>query len=107
MMSIGRYARVLVAALAIGGAVLGLGTGQAEAAKIKHPPDNGVRCWLYQVDEDHPHGGWEAYEPGDVVEYDPGHKIVCGSDGEWHDVRTDGSGGTNNGVGHQGAYGTP
>src|SRR5947199_4148694 len=102
-MSIGKHARALMAALAIGGAVLSVGTGQAEAAKIKHPPDNGVRCWATDGK-----GYWEAFMPGEIHTDPDGNKWVCGSDGEWTLVRTSDSGGaTSNGAGHQGTYGSP
>ena len=78
---IGKHARALAAALALGAAVLSLSAGQAEA-RTKRPVDNGVRCWVSGGG-----GHWEAYLPGDVVNI--GGKLVrCGSDGEWHDART-------------------
>jgi hypothetical protein len=104
MMSIWKHARVLVAALAIGAAVLSLGTGQAEAKpKTNHPPDNGVRCWTKDQN-----GYLEAYMPGEVVTDADGDKWVCGSNGDWTMVRTDDSGGrTGSGAGHLGTYGQP
>jgi hypothetical protein len=102
MMSIGRHARVLVAALAIGGAVLSLGTGQAEA-KPKTTGDDGTRCVLKHID-----GYLEFFMPGEII-YDPasGQYRKCGTDGEWHYTRTDDSGGRTNNGGGLGTYGAP
>jgi hypothetical protein len=101
MMSIGKHARVLVAALAIGGAVLSLGTGQAEA-KPKHPPDDGTRCVRNHVD-----GYIEFFMPGDTIYDDIYGWLVCGSDGEWHNARTDDSSGRTNNGGGLGTRGAP
>ena len=79
---IGKHARVLAAALALGAAVLSLSAGQAEA-KPRHPVDNGVRCWI----KGGPDGEtWTAYMPGDVVILD-GLLQRCGSDGHWTPAR--------------------
>jgi hypothetical protein len=100
-MTIGKHARVVAVALAIGGAVLSLGTGQAEA-KPRHPDDTGVRCSRWEGDH------WEFYMPGDVITDDKGTKYVCDSEGGWHPVRTDDAGGrTSSGTGHLGNYGAP
>src|SRR4051794_16628632 len=79
---IGKHARALAAALALGAAVLSLSAGQAEA-RPRHPVDNGVRCWLPgTAGED-----LTAYMPGEVVNAH-GQLLKCGSDGQWHDART-------------------
>ena len=79
---IGKYARVLAAALAIGATVLSLSAGQAEA-RPKRPADNGVRCWLPNGNEH------EFFMPGDIViDNATGKRYKCGSDGKWHLART-------------------
>ena len=82
-----RHARVLVAALVIGSAVLGVSTGQAEA-RDNHPADNGVRCAYYNQET----GELEFYLPGQslLVQDSDGrwHYLWCGEDGNWKD-RTD------------------
>ena len=101
-MNIGKHARVVAAALAIGGAVLSLGTGQAEA-KPKTTGSNDVHCSRWE------NGHWEFYVPGDVVTSATGpDKWQCGTDGGWHQVgRTDDSGGRTNNGGGLGTYGAP
>lgn len=75
-MSIGKHALSLAAALAIGGALLSLTTGEAEA-RPRRPQDNGVRCVM--------EGGWG----GDFTFYLPGEDRPgwagwrCGRNGEW------------------------
>jgi hypothetical protein len=84
--SIGKQARALAAALALGAAVLSLSAGQAEA-KPKRPVDNGVRCWLPGMTGS---GGehWEAFMPGQIItDHRTGKRYKCGSDGKWQPAR--------------------
>jgi hypothetical protein len=77
-MRIGKHALSLAAALVLGGALLTLSTGAAEAK----PKDNGVRCFAQ--------GGWGGdftfYLPGEQAHAMDGTRDVlmrCGKDGEW------------------------
>jgi len=72
-MVIGTKARVLVAALALGMAGVGLSMGQAEARRN----DNGVRCAIEQDN-----GHIDFYLPGEKVVRN-GKTLYCGSNGEW------------------------
>jgi hypothetical protein len=84
-MQVGRYTRGLVAALALGGLVLGLSAGQAEA---KPKIDTGVRCAMFNTSS----GEWEFYLPGEPAFVIGGdgkiHRLECGPDGHWTDVGT-------------------
>ena len=72
-MIIGTKARVLVAALALGMASVGLSAGPADAARY----DNGVRCAIEQAD-----GYIDFYMPG--YSYRVGNiKTTCNSAGDW------------------------
>jgi hypothetical protein len=74
-MQIGTKARALVAALALGGALLSLAPGEAEAARRR---DNGVRCVIEHTD-----GMFEFFMPGETF-YFPGMGYAwCGNDGWW------------------------
>jgi hypothetical protein len=70
---IGTTARALAAALAIGGALVSLAPGEAQAAR----KDNGVRCavegHVVGIDED-----WAFYLPGETI-----GSRRCESSGEW------------------------
>jgi hypothetical protein len=82
-MNIRTHARVL-AALMLGGAILGLSSAPAHAVP-KEPADTGVRCAMTQSD-----GHVEFYLEGELARDKFGHWKVCGSDGKWHSlVRTD------------------
>ena len=72
-MVIGTKARVLVAALALGIATVGLSTGQAEARRN----DNGIRCAM-----DYGNGHIDFYMPG--YSYRVGSiRTTCNSAGDW------------------------
>ena len=80
-MQAGRYVRGIAVALALGGLVLGLSAGQAEA---KPKVDNGVRCAKYNSQ-----GELEFYLDGDSA-YAVGadgqvHQLVCVG-GTWVDA---------------------
>ena len=72
-MVIGTKARVLVAALALGVASLGLSAGQADARRN----DNGVRCAM-----DHGNGHIDFYMPGYSFRVG-GIRTTCNSAGDW------------------------
>lgn len=71
---IGKHARALAAALAIGAAVIGFSPGQAHALA-----SDGV-CWYYngQDAED----AWEAYLPGQVI-HDGSLTAACMAPDQW------------------------
>jgi hypothetical protein len=78
---IGKHARVLAAALALGAAVLSLSTGQAEA-RAKRPVDNGTRCIFTSAD-----GYIDFFMPGETINWGD-ETWRCGADGKWRLVRT-------------------
>jgi hypothetical protein len=84
-MDIGKRALNLATALVLGAVIVGLLADSAEAAP-RRPTDDGTRCIQY--------GGWGGdytfYMPGDVITDASGRKLRCGSDGEWHVVKTTG-----------------
>lgn len=95
-MQIGTHARVLVAAVVLGTAILGLSAGQVDARTKKPtaPADTGVRCAFERAP-----GHLEFYLPGDTIEFQ-GHTFRCGADGKWHLVKItpDGQTGPSGGV---------
>jgi hypothetical protein len=77
---IGKHARTLAAALLLGGAIVGLSAGLAQAAPKEPVEDNGTRC---AIDDDNGHV--DFYLPGDRIAGGDGRWIQCQSDGSWDD----------------------
>jgi len=103
---IGKQARALAAALAIGATVLSLAPGQtAYAARTTSTepadPDSGAggtpaggragsgtaaRVTLCSMGTGD--GNIEFYKPGDVITLTNGMKFKCGANGKWYEIRT-------------------
>ena len=77
---IGRTARALAAALALGGTILALSAGPAHA-EPKEPADSGVRCARTRSN-----GHVDFYLPYESSRDRFGHWQYCGEDGDWHDI---------------------
>jgi hypothetical protein len=70
----GKHARALVAALALGAAVMSLSAGQAHALA------NDSVCWFYNGED--ADDEWEAYLPGQVI-HDGGTTWACMGADQW------------------------
>src|SRR6266568_1227547 len=84
-MNIRTQLRGLAAAAALAVAIVSLPSGVVHAMP-KHPPDNGVRC-AYFIQAS---GQWRFYLPGEAIEVytadGVSHSLVCGEDGNWHEL---------------------
>ncbi|HZO25330.1 MAG TPA: hypothetical protein VFH48_04980 [Chloroflexota bacterium] len=77
-MNIGKHALSLAAALVLGGALLSISAGEAEARRN----DNGIRCVAHQAI---PGEAMTFFMPGEAH---PKGDYKCGANGSWKRART-------------------